>query len=199
MKRKRFSVEQIVATLKQIELGLPIAQAARQLGISEQAIYRWKKQYPGLESDQARELKVLQEENARLKRLVADLSLDKAILQDINSKNGPARAEAPGSGLRRRPIRNEPAAGLSSAASASKRALLPVAEGSENGPADPDARASGGADTLWVSSPAGLAAARGLADRQEPRLSPVYRGKPAVALQAASSAQDGRRAWSARG
>ena len=87
MKRKRFSVEQIVATLKQIELGLPIAQAARQLGISEQAIYRWKKQYPGLESDQARELKVLQEENARLKRLVADPSLDKAILQDINSKN----------------------------------------------------------------------------------------------------------------
>ena len=55
--------------------------------MSEQAIYRWKKQYAGLESDQVRELKVLQEENARLKRLVADLSLDKAILQDINSKN----------------------------------------------------------------------------------------------------------------
>lgn len=89
MQKKRFSVEQIVATLKQIELGLPIAQAARQLGVSEQAIYRWKKQYAGLESDQVRELKVLQEENARLKRLVADLSLDKAILQDINSKKWP--------------------------------------------------------------------------------------------------------------
>lgn len=89
MKKKRFSVEQIVATLKQIELGLPIAQAARQLGVSEQAIYRCKKQYAGLESDQVRELKVLQEENARLKRLVADLSLDKAILQDINSKKWP--------------------------------------------------------------------------------------------------------------
>jgi putative transposase len=59
-------------------------EAARQLGVSEQAIYRWKKEYAGLESDQVRELKVLQEENARLKRLVADLSLDKAILQDIN-------------------------------------------------------------------------------------------------------------------
>jgi len=101
VKKERFSVEQIVATLKQIELGLPISQAARQLGVSEQAIYRWKKQYAGLESDQVRELKVLQEENARLKRLVADLSLDKAILQDINSKNGPARAEASRSGLRR--------------------------------------------------------------------------------------------------
>ena len=89
MKKKRFSVEQIVATLKQIDLGLPIAQAARQLGVSEQTIYRWKMQYAGLESDQVRELKVLQEENARLKRLVADLSLDKAILQDINSKKWP--------------------------------------------------------------------------------------------------------------
>ena len=86
MKRKRFSVEQIVATLKQIELGLPIAQAARQLGVSEQAICRWKKQHFGLESGQVRELKVLQEENTRLKRLVVDLSLDKAILQDINSR-----------------------------------------------------------------------------------------------------------------
>jgi putative transposase len=89
VKRKRYSVEQIVATLKQIELGMPIAQAARHLGVSEQAIYRWKKQNAGLESDQVRELKVLQEENARLKRLVAELSLDKSILQDINSKKWP--------------------------------------------------------------------------------------------------------------
>jgi putative transposase len=89
VKTQRFSVEQIVATLKQIELGLPISQAARQLGVSEQAIYRWKKQYAGLEPDQVRELKVLQEENARLKRLVAGLSLDKVILQDINSRRSP--------------------------------------------------------------------------------------------------------------
>jgi putative transposase len=89
VKTKRFSVEQIVATLKQIELGLPISQAARQLEVSEQAIYRWKKQYAGLEPDQVRELKVLQEENARLKRLVAGLSLDKVILQDINSRRSP--------------------------------------------------------------------------------------------------------------
>jgi putative transposase len=54
--------------------------------VSEQAIYRWKKQYAGLESDQVRELIVVQEENMRLRRLVADLSLDKTILQDINSR-----------------------------------------------------------------------------------------------------------------
>jgi putative transposase len=84
VKRKRFSVEQIVAVLKQAELGLPVAELTRQVGISEQTFYRWKKQYAGLQSDQVRELKQLQEENARLKRLVAELSLDKAILQDCN-------------------------------------------------------------------------------------------------------------------
>jgi putative transposase len=89
VKGKRFSVEQIVAVLKQAELGLPIADLTRQIGISEQTYYRWKKQYAGLQSDQVRELKQLQDENARLKKLVAELSLDKAILQDINSKKWP--------------------------------------------------------------------------------------------------------------
>lgn len=69
MKRKRFSVAQIVATLKQIELGMTVAAAFRQLGVSEQAIYRWKKVYGGLESDQIRELKQLQDENTRLSRI----------------------------------------------------------------------------------------------------------------------------------
>ena len=89
VKRKRFSVEQIVAVLKQAELGLPVAELIRQVGISEQTFYRWKKQYAGLQSDPVRELKQLQDENARLKKLVAELSLDKAILQDINSKKWP--------------------------------------------------------------------------------------------------------------
>lgn len=87
MKRKRFSVEQIVAVLKQSELGMPVADLIRPVGISEQTFYRWKKQYAGMQSDQVRELKQLQEENARLKKLVAELSLDKAILQDVASKN----------------------------------------------------------------------------------------------------------------
>jgi putative transposase len=89
VKRKRFSVEQIVAALKQVELGMPVADLIRRLGISEVTFYRWKKQYEGMQSDQVRELKQLQDENGRLKRLVADLSLDKAILQDINSKKWP--------------------------------------------------------------------------------------------------------------
>ena len=89
MKRKRFSVEQIVAVLNQAEAGLPVADLVRHVGISEQTYYRWKKQYAGLQSDQVRELKLLQDENARLKKLVAELSLDKAILQDVNSQKWP--------------------------------------------------------------------------------------------------------------
>ena len=86
MKQKRFNVEQIVAVLKQAEAGVPLVERIRRMGISEQTFYRWKKQYVGLEVDQVRELKQLQEENSRLKRLVADLTLDKAMLQDVLSK-----------------------------------------------------------------------------------------------------------------
>jgi putative transposase len=91
MKRKRFSVEQIVAVLKQAELGLPVADLIRQVGISEQAFYRWKKEYAGLEPTQAREFKQLADENARLKKLVAELSLDKAVLQDVLAKKFPGQ------------------------------------------------------------------------------------------------------------
>ena len=86
MKRKRFSVEQIVAAVKQHDLGVSAPDIARKLGIAEQTFYRWKKQYGGLEAAEVRELKQLREENARLKRLVADLSLDKVMLQEVASK-----------------------------------------------------------------------------------------------------------------
>lgn len=86
MKRKRFSVEQIVAVVKQAEMGISIPELIRQVGISEQTFYRWKKRYTGLEVDQVRQLKQLQEENVRLKRVVADLTLDKVMLQEVLSK-----------------------------------------------------------------------------------------------------------------
>ena len=75
--------EQIVAVLKQAELGMPVADAIRRIGVSEQTFCRWKKEYGGPQPDQARELEQLHEENTRLKRLVAEISLDKAILQDV--------------------------------------------------------------------------------------------------------------------
>ena len=79
------------AALKQVELGLPVSDLVRQLGVSEQTYYRWKRAHGGLESDQVRELKQVVEENARLKKLVAELSLDKVVLQDVLSKKFPGR------------------------------------------------------------------------------------------------------------
>ncbi len=86
MKRKRFSVEQITAILKQAEGGVAVGDVCRQVGISEQTFYRWKKEYGGMLPSEARELKQLREENTKLKRLVADLSLDKVMLQDVVQK-----------------------------------------------------------------------------------------------------------------
>ena len=86
MKRKRFSVEQIGAVRKQAEMGAPVADLIRHLGIVEQTFYRWKRRYAGLESEQVRQFKQRQEENAKLKRLVADLSLDTVMLQDVLAK-----------------------------------------------------------------------------------------------------------------
>ena len=86
MKKKRFSVEQITAVLKQAEAGAPVGELCRQIGISDQTFYRWKKSYGGMLPSEARELKQLREENARLKRVVADLTLDKVMLQDVVQK-----------------------------------------------------------------------------------------------------------------
>ena len=86
MKKQRFSIEQITVVLQQAEQGVPVGELCRKVGISEQSFYRWKKVYGGLQPSEARELKQLREENTKLKRLVADLSLDKVMLQDIVQK-----------------------------------------------------------------------------------------------------------------
>ena len=86
MKKKRFSVEQITTVLKQAEAGAQVGDLCRQVGISEQTFYRWKKSYGGMLPSEARELKQLRDENARLKRVVADLTLDKVMLQDVVQK-----------------------------------------------------------------------------------------------------------------
>ena len=91
MSRKRFSSEQIIGMLREAEVlqsqGKTIGEASRKLGISEQTYYRWRKDYGGMRVDQARRLKDLEKENTRLKRLVADLSLDNAILKEANRGN----------------------------------------------------------------------------------------------------------------
>ena len=83
VKRRRFSVEQITTVLQQAESGVPIGDLCRQVGISEQSFYRWRKVYGNLQPSEARELKQLRDENTKLKRLVADLTLDKVMLHDV--------------------------------------------------------------------------------------------------------------------
>ena len=86
MRKSRFSEAQIVVVLKQSEAGVPVQELIRKYGISEQTFYRWRKKYGGLEASEVQELKQLREENRRLKGLVADLTLDKQILQEVLSK-----------------------------------------------------------------------------------------------------------------
>jgi len=86
MKRKRFTEEQIISTLKQHESGMPVKELIRQVGITEQTFYRWKSKYGGMDVSDAKRLKQLQEENSKLKTMVADLMLDNKILKDVNEK-----------------------------------------------------------------------------------------------------------------
>lgn len=86
MKRKTFTDEQIALTLKQIELGANIEETSRKLGISKATIYRWKDKFGGLAPSEVKRLRQLEDENRKLKQLVADLSLDKAMLQEVLTK-----------------------------------------------------------------------------------------------------------------
>jgi putative transposase len=88
--RKRHTPEQIIAKLRQAEAdlgsGLSVAQACQKLAVSENTFHRWRAQYGGMKADEAKRLKELEQENARLKRLVADLALDKQMLQEVVQK-----------------------------------------------------------------------------------------------------------------
>ena len=86
MKRSQFTEQQIAFALKQAELGTSIDEVCRKLGISDATFYNWKKKYGGLGPSELRRLRQLEEENTKLKKLVADLSLDKIMLQDVLSK-----------------------------------------------------------------------------------------------------------------
>jgi putative transposase len=86
MKGKRYSQEQIIRILKQVEDGTPVPQVCREHGVSEQSVYRWRAKYDGLDIAELRRLKELEEENRRLKKLVADQALDIQILKEVNAK-----------------------------------------------------------------------------------------------------------------
>ena len=91
MAKKGYTPEQIINKLREAEIhinqGMPIAEASRTIGVTEQTYYRWRKEYGGLRIEQAKKLKTLEKENARLKKLVADISLDNAILKEVAEGN----------------------------------------------------------------------------------------------------------------
>jgi putative transposase len=86
MKRSKFTEEQIAFALRQAETGTPVAEVIRKMGITEQTFYRWKRKFGGLGVSELRRLRQLEEENRRLKQMVADLSLDKHMLQEVLRK-----------------------------------------------------------------------------------------------------------------
>ena len=88
MKRKRYTEPQIVFALQQAESGTPVAEICQKMGVAEQTFYRWKRRYGGLGVSEIRRLRQLEDENRRLKKVVADLTLDKAMLQDVLRKKG---------------------------------------------------------------------------------------------------------------
>jgi putative transposase len=112
MKPARFTEEQIIEVLKEHEAGAKTADLARKHGVSEATLYNWKAKFGGMDVSDARRLKALEDENARLKKLLAEQMLDNAILKDVAAKNIDARREAKGGGSCLPGVWSAPASGV---------------------------------------------------------------------------------------
>jgi putative transposase len=112
MKSSRYTAEQVAFAMRQAESGTPVPEVCRKMEISEQTFYRWKKKYMGMGVAEVRKLRVLEEENRKLKQLVADLSLDKQMLQDVLRKKPRACSTARRGLVNRGVLRGEQAPGV---------------------------------------------------------------------------------------
>src|SRR5579875_3643607 len=204
MKKKRFSVEQIIGVLKQAQVGVPVAEVIRKAAISEQTFYRWKAKYAGLEVDQVRQMAQLQEENQRLKRLVADLTLDKTMLQDVLSphfaslmgtpcsqKNGEAFGAWTDGGASGADARRSGTQGLPGFMRSTSDVLLSELPGSTNGAADAYPGDGAIESALRISQDPGSVEPRRLERRQVPGVPVVLRRGPLSAADATSRQAQG--------
>jgi putative transposase len=112
MKRSRFTEDQIIGILKEHEAGISVADLCRKHGVSDATVYKWKAKYGGMDVSEAKRLKGLEDENARLKRLLADAMLDNAALKDLLEKSGDARRKAASGCASGGKSRDERAAGV---------------------------------------------------------------------------------------
>ena len=112
MKRKRFTEEQIIAVLREQEAGVATAEVCRKHGVSSATFYKWKAKFGGLEASDAKRLRGLEDENGRLKRMLAETMLDNAALKDLLGKSGDARRATGGGAVSAPGLRDERAAGL---------------------------------------------------------------------------------------
>jgi putative transposase len=125
MKKSRFTEEQVAYALRQAEAGTPVSDVCRQLGIAEATFYVWKKKYANLGVTELRRLRQLEDENARLKHLVADLTLDRHILQEVIKKSFEADPAAGAGDVDLRALSGQYGAGLSARALAAGELVLP--------------------------------------------------------------------------
>ena len=153
MKRARFTEEQIIGILRENEAGAKAGELARKHGVSEATLYNWKAKFGGMSVSDAQRLRALEDENGKLKRLLADAMLDKAALNDLLSKNGRARRDA----RRRRQdpdgVRDQRAAGLFDREGRPQDGALSILSSAGHGVARAPARTGDGAAKVWLSPP----------------------------------------------
>src|SRR5690606_37666458 len=167
MKRSRFTEEQIIGILREQEAGVAKAEVCRRHGVSSATFYKWKAKFGGLDVSEARRLKTLEDENARLKRMLADAMLDNVALKDLLEKSGDARRLARGGRSSAGRLRDERKAGVPcSGRRSDERALSGDAPGRRR-PARPAEGPRPGASPVRLPPPARPAAARGPCGQQE--------------------------------